>query len=139
MYNKVDIKNVAEKAGISTATVSRVLHNYPGVRDKTRKRVLETIKHLYYEVNILARDLRQKKTHNIGIIVGNVLSQFYSTIAKAVEDVAQKEGYNMILCNSDDSPEKELEYLKVLSSNKIAGINLTPTGKNVDYIKKGIY
>jgi len=132
---KINIKNVAEKTGFSIATVSRVLRNYPGVREKTRQKVLKAISELNYEVNAVARSLRQKKTYTIGIIVGNVLSQFYSVIAKSVEDTANKYGYNTILGNGDENPEKELNYLKVLKSNRVDGIILTPTGKNSDYIK----
>ncbi len=131
---KVNIKIVAEKAEVSTATVSRVLRNDPKVREKTRKKVLKAINDLNYEVNAVARSLRQKKTYTIGVVVGNVLSQFYSIVAKSVEDVAQKNGYNMILCNGDDDPQKELNYLKVLKANRVDGIILTPTGKNSDYI-----
>ena len=131
---KVNIKTVAEKAGVSTATVSRVIREYPGVREKTRKKVLKAIKELNYEINAIARSLRQKKTNTIGVIVGNVLSQFYSIIAKSVEDIANKFGYNVILCNGGDDPEKELKYLKVLKSNRVDGIILTPTGKNAKYI-----
>ena len=132
---KKNIKNVAEKAGFSTATVSRVLRNYPGVREKTRKKVLKTVSELNYEVNAVARNLRQKKTNSIGIIVGNVLSQFYSAIAKSVEDTANKYGYNVILCNGDEDPAKELKYLKVLKSSRVDGIILTPTGDNSKYVK----
>jgi DNA-binding LacI/PurR family transcriptional regulator len=132
---KINIKDVAKKAGVSTATVSRVLKNFPGVREKTRRKVLNTVSELNYEVNAVARSLRQKKTNSIGIIVGNVLSQFYSVIAKSVEDTANKFGYNTILCNGDENPEKELNYLKVLKSNRVDGIILTPTGKNSEYVR----
>ena len=131
---KVNIKTVAQKAGVSTATVSRVIREYPGVREDTRKKVLKAIKELNYEINAVARNLRQKKTNTIGVIVGNVLSQFYSIIAKSVEDTANKYGYNVILCNGDENPEKELKYLKVLKSNRVDGIILTPTGKNAEYV-----
>lgn len=133
---KVNIKTVAEKADVSTATVSRVLRDFPGVREKTKKRVLKAISELNYEVDAVARSLRRKKTNTIGVIVGNILSQFYSIIAKSVEDVAQKNGYNMILCNGDDDPQKELKYLKVLKSNRVDGIILTPTGKNAEYVNR---
>ena len=131
---KINIRDVAKKAGVSTATISRVLGNYPGVREKTRKKVLKAVTGLNYEINAVARSLRKKKTNSIGIIVGNVLSQFYSVIAKSVEDTANKFGYNTILCNGDENPEKELNYLKVLKSNRVDGIILTPTGKNSEYI-----
>lgn len=131
---KVDIKTVARKAGVSTATVSRVLADFKGVKEETRKKVASVIKQLNYEVNTVARSLRQLRTYTIGIIVGNVLSQFYSIIAKSVEDTAKKAGYKLILCNGDDDPKKELEYLKILKSNRVDGIILTPTGKNSEYI-----
>lgn len=131
---KVDIKTVARKAGVSTATISRVLADFKGVREETRKKVINVIEQLNYEVNAVARSLRQQRTYTIGIIVGNVLSQFYSIIAKSVEDTAKKAGYNLILCNGDDDPQKELEYLKILKSNRVDGIILTPTGKNSEYI-----
>lgn len=132
---KINIKDVAKKAGVSTATVSRVLGDFPGVRDKTRKKVLKAVTELNYEINAVARSLRQKKTNSIGIIVGNVLSQFCSVIAKSVEDTANKFGYHTILCNGDENPKKELEYLKVLNSNRVDGIILTPTGKNSEYVQ----
>jgi len=132
---KINIKDVANKAGVSTATVSRVLGDFPGVRDKTRIKVLETVSELNYEINAVARSLRQKKTNSIGIIVGNVLSQFYSVIAKSVEDTANKFGYHTILCNGDENSQKELEYLRILKSNRVDGIILTPTGKNSEYVQ----
>ena len=129
-----NIKTVANRAGVSTATVSRVLANFEGVRNDTRDKVLSVIEELDYSVDTVARSLRQKKTDTIGLIVGNVLSPFYSIIAKSIEDTARESGYKMILCNGDDDPEKELEYLKVLRSNKVDGIILTPTGFNQDFI-----
>ena len=131
---KVNIKTVAEKAGVSTATVSRVLTGYPNVKKQTREKILKVIAELNYEVNAVARSLRQKKTNSIGIIVGNILSEFYSIIAKSVEDVASSYGYNLILCNSDFNPDKELNYLKVLKSNRVDGIILYPTGGNKEYV-----
>jgi len=131
---KASITDVAKKSGVSTTTVSRVLREYPGVRKKTRRKVLEAISELKYEVNAVARNLRQRKTNSIGVIVGNVLSPFYSIIAKTVEDIANKWGYSTILCNGDEDSEKELRYLKILKSNRVDGIILAPTGKNSHYI-----
>jgi len=130
-----NIRTVAGRAGVSTATVSRVLSGFEGVRENTRKKVLSAIEELDYSVDSVARSLRQRKTYTIGLIVGNVLSQFYSTIAKSIEDTARDYGYKTILCNGDDDPVKEMEYLKILRSNKVDGIILTPTGLNRDFIK----
>jgi len=134
MEKKINIAEVAEKAGVSTATVSRVINDYPFVREETKKKVLKVIDETHYRVNAVARNLRRKKTHSVGVIISNVLSPFYSIIAKAVEDVANKNNYSTILCNGGDSPEKERKYLKVLHENRVDGIILSPTGKNKDYL-----
>ncbi len=134
MNRKLNIEEVAEFAGVSTATVSRVLNDYPFVKEETRRRVLKVIRETNYQVNAVARNLRRKKTHSIGVIISNVLSSFYSVIAKAVEDVAIRNRFSTVLCNGGDSPEKELNYLKVLHENRVDGIILSPTGKNRDYL-----
>jgi LacI family transcriptional regulator len=132
---KTNIKTVAKKAGVSVATVSRVINNYKGVKNTTKEKVTKAMEDLDYEVNAVARSLKLRKTLNIGIIVANILSPFFSEIAKAVEEEANNNNYNVILCNSDDNAEKELKQLKILKSNRVAGIILTPTQKNKDYIK----
>jgi DNA-binding LacI/PurR family transcriptional regulator len=131
---KVNIKTIAHESGVSTATVSRVLNNYPSIREITRKKVLKVIDKYNYEINAVAKSLKQKKTMTIGVIIGNVLSQFYSIVAKSVEDIALENGFNMILCNGNDDPDKELKYLKLLKSNRVDGIIFTPTGQNSNYI-----
>ena len=129
MKKKSNIEEVARYAGVSTATVSRVLNNYPFVKDETRRKVLEVIRETNYQVNAVARNLRRKKTQSIGVIISNVLSSFYSIIAKAVEDTASTNRFSTVLCNGGDSPEKELSYLKVLHENRVDGVILSPTGK----------
>jgi len=134
MPKKINIAEVAQLAGVSTATVSRVINDYPYVKQKTRNRVLSVINETNYMVNAVARNLRRKKTHSIGVIISNVLSPFYSVIAKAVEDVAIKNKYSTVLCNGGDNPYKELNYLQVLHENRVDGIILSPTGKNREYL-----
>jgi DNA-binding LacI/PurR family transcriptional regulator len=135
MEKKLNIDRIAKLAGVSTATVSRVINDYPFVKDATRRRVLEVIRSTNYRVNAVARNLRRKKTHSIGVIISNVLSPFYSVIAKAVEDVAMKNQFSTVLCNGGDNPDKELNYLRVLHENRVDGIILSPTGKNLDYLR----
>jgi len=86
--SKINLAGVASRAGVSTGTVSRVLNDYPFVKQETKNRVLRIIDETKYRVNAVARNLRRKKTHSIGVIVSNVLSSFYSVIAKSVEDTA---------------------------------------------------
>ncbi|HAJ95873.1 MAG TPA: LacI family transcriptional regulator [Actinobacteria bacterium] len=131
-----NIKDVANRAGVSATTVSAYLNKSVPVNKTTAKRIKEAIEELGYRPNLIARSLRQKKTNTIGLIVCNILSNFYSVIAKSVEDSARKYGFKTILCNGDDNPEKELEYIKVLESSRVEGIILAPTGKNGGYIKE---
>jgi LacI family transcriptional regulator len=135
MTKRLNIAEVARAAGVSTATVSRVLNGQPFVKDNTREKVLGVIDETNYRVNAVARNLRRKKTHSIGIIISNVLSPFYSVIAKAVEDVALRNNYSMVLCNGGDKPEKEHRYLQVLHENRVDGIIISPTGDNDKYLK----
>jgi DNA-binding LacI/PurR family transcriptional regulator len=135
MTKKFNIQEVAVYAGVSTATVSRVLNDYPFVKEETRRKVLKVIRDTNYQVNAVARNLRRRKTHSIGVIISNVLSAFYSVIAKAVEDIAIKNKFSTVLCNGGDDPEKELGYLKVLHENRVDGIILSPTGRNSSYLR----
>lgn len=129
-------KDVAKKAGVSSATVSAVLNKNKFVSKDLKVKVQKAIIDLNYEINSIARSLKSNRSYTIGVIIGNVLSYFYSVIARSIEQNAKKYGYSIILCNGDDNPEEELKYLKVLKSNRVDGIILTPTGKNSKYIKQ---
>jgi DNA-binding LacI/PurR family transcriptional regulator len=132
---KLNIEEVAQYAGVSTATVSRVINNYPFVKEETRRKVLRVIRETNYQVNAVARSLRRRKTHSVGVIISNVLSSFYSIIAKAVEDVAIGNKFCTVLCNGGDDPEKELNYLRVLHENRVDGVILSPTGENREFLE----
>jgi DNA-binding LacI/PurR family transcriptional regulator len=136
MRRKITINDVAIEAGVSIATVSRVINRDKDVKEGTRANVMKVIDRLGYHTNAIARSLRKRKSYTVGMIVGNVLSPFYSVIAKAVEDTALKYGYTVILCNGGDDPDKELAYLKVLQEKQVEGIILTPSGQNENMIKR---
>jgi LacI family transcriptional regulator len=136
----VSIRTIAEKACVSVATVSRVINDSDKVKATTRKRVLDVISELNYEVNAVARSLKLSKTKTVGLITGNILSSYWSIVARAIHGVAKRNGYNIILCcNDDETPEEELNYLAVLKSSRVDGIILSPTQKNVSYIKDLIH
>lgn len=116
------IKDVAREAGVSIATVSRVLNEIDVVNEDTKKKVLDAIKKLNYRPNIVARSLKTQKTKTIGIIIPDISSQVYSEIARGAEDVSNIYGYNVILCNTDLDTEKEMEYIKVLKEKMVDGI-----------------
>ncbi|MDD7795121.1 LacI family DNA-binding transcriptional regulator [Clostridium sp. 'White wine YQ'] len=116
------IKDVAREAGVSIATVSRVLNDIDVVNEETKKKVLDAIKKLGYRPNIVARSLKTQRTKTIGILVPDISSQFYPEVVRGAEDVSNIYDYNVILCNSDFDGEKEKEYLKVLKEKMVDGV-----------------
>lgn len=116
------IKDVAKEAGVSIATVSRVLNDIDVVNEETKKKVLDAIKKLGYRPNIVARSLKTQRTKTVGIVVPDISSQFYPEIVRGAEDVANIYDYNVMLCNSDYDMDKEKEYLKVLKEKMVDGV-----------------
>lgn len=116
------IKDVAKEAGVSIATVSRVLNDIDVVNEDTKNKVLEAIKTLGYRPNIVARSLKTQRTKTIGILVPDISSQLYPDIVRGAEDVSNIYDYNVILCNSDFDVEKEKEYLRVLREKMVDGV-----------------
>jgi len=131
---KLTMKDIAQRAEVSTATVSRVLKGSNNVRGKTRRRVLKVVKELKYEINAVAQSLAANKTKTIGLVISDLLSEFNAIITKSIEKIARENDYSVIVCNNDESPKKELENLKVLEANRVDGIILTPTTYNSDYV-----
>ncbi len=121
------IKEVAEVAGVSTATVSRVLANRPHVRPELYERVMAAVAKLEYRPNLVARSLRSQQSNTIGLIVSDIRNPFFTSISRAVEDAAYAQGYRVILCNTDDNPEKEAAYLCLMHDEHIAGAIFSPT------------
>lgn len=115
------IKDVAREANVSIATVSRVLNNIDVVNEDTKKRVLEAIKKLDYRPNIVARSLKTQRSRTIGIIIPDISNPIYPEIVRGAEDVCNIYDYNIILCNTDLDPEKEVEYLRVLGEKMADG------------------
>ncbi len=125
----VNIKDVAETAGVSIATVSRVLADKPHVRTKVREHVLAVVKELNYRPNRVARSLRAQKSNVIGLIVSDIQNPFFTLISRAVEDAAYERGMSIFLCNTDEDPGKEAIYLKLMRDERVSGIILSPTQK----------
>ncbi|GHI00452.1 LacI family DNA-binding transcriptional regulator [Neobacillus kokaensis] len=118
----VSIKDVASQAGVSVATVSRVLNSKGYVSEDTRKKVEQAIAELNYKPNEVARSLFKKQSKTIGLIVPDITNPYFPELARAVEDTAAKLGYTVILCNSDGKTEKEQHYLDVLMQKYVDGI-----------------
>lgn len=121
----MNIRDVAKKAGVSVATVSRFL-NSKGYVSKEAKEVIEqAIKELDYKPNQVARSLSTKQTKFIGLIVPDIMNPFFPELARAVEDVALSYGYTVVLCNSDEKVEKEIHYIETLKQKYVAGFIVT--------------
>ena len=119
------IYDVAREARVSVFTVSAVVNQKSHVGKKLRERVEAAIQKLNYRPNLLARSLAKQKTHTIGMIVPDIANPFFPMVVRGAEDAAQKRGYNLLLCNSDDSQEKEENALELLLSKRVDGILLT--------------
>ncbi len=116
------LKDVAEKAGITVTTVSRVLNNRGYISDKTREKVYAAMRELNYRPNEVARSLSKKRTNVIGVIVPSVLHPYFSKVVHYLERSAAAKDYKIMLCVSNHEKEKEIEYIDMLRSNKVAGI-----------------
>ncbi len=126
------IKDVARRAGVSSATVSRVLADKPHVRSELRERVWQAVEELGYQPSRVARSLRSQQSQIIGLIISDIQNPFFTAIVRAVEDAAHERGFSIFLCNSDEDPEKERMYLDLMRAENVAGIIASPTRETVD-------
>jgi LacI family transcriptional regulator len=120
------MSDVSREAGVSTATVSRVLTGSAEVDPATRKLVLAAVKKLNYRPNLVARGLRRRSSQVIALIVTDIENPFYTAICRGVEDAARVAGYSVILCNADRNIDKEREYLTVVADQNASGVIISP-------------
>src|SRR5580693_6439451 len=116
------IYDVARESAVSVFTVSEVVNKKSHVSKKLRDRVEETIRKLNYRPNLIARSLAKQKTHTIGMIVPDIANPFFPMVVRGAEDAAQKHGYNLLLCNSDDTLAKEEASVELLLAKRVDGI-----------------
>lgn len=135
----VTINDIAKEAGVSLATVSRVLNNSGYVKDETRNRILEVIERLNYTPSAIARSLSKSETSTVGVIVPDITNPFFGEIIKGISELAEVNNLNIILCDSNDSLEKELKSIKTLKEHRIRGLIISPTSvendENSEYLK----
>ena len=133
---KPTLKDVAKEAGVSVGMASRVLGNYGYFSEETKEKVLKAAKKVNYRRNLLARALKNNQTKAIGVIISNIASFFWATIVRAIEDSANKSGYHIIVCNTDEEPEKAKEYISMLYERSIDGLIISPSPRIYGYLKK---
>jgi LacI family transcriptional regulator len=120
--------DIAREANVSISTVSRVINRSVPVEPETEQRVRGAIRELDYRPNLLARSFRRRITHTIGLLVPDNSNPFFAELARMIEDAGYREGYNVILCNSDLSPEKQEAYIDVLLAKQVDGLILVSSG-----------
>lgn len=126
----IGIKDVAQVAGVSPATVSRVLAGRP-VDPAMSERVLAAVKSTGYRPNLAARRLRSQHSNTIGLVVADIGNPFFTAVSRAIESVAAARGLRVILCNTDEDPAKEAAYLELLHEERVTGVILAPSRQRV--------
>jgi LacI family fructose operon transcriptional repressor len=121
------IKDVAQLAGVSVATVSRVL-SHASVSAPLKERVEQAVTQLGYRPNLSARRLRSQHSQTVGLVVSDIRNPFFTAVSRAVEDVAYRAGMRVILCNADEDPDKEAMYLRLMQEERVSGVIFSPTG-----------
>ena len=144
MGKNLTLKDLAQKLGLSTSTVSRALQNNPAISDDTRLRVNKLAKKIGYYPDALAKSLKNKKSYTIGVIVPEISHFFFSSVIDGIEDVTYKDGYTILVTKSNEDFEREVLNLESLISNRVAGViasisQNTKTGKHFNnIINRGI-
>ncbi|MFD1772700.1 LacI family DNA-binding transcriptional regulator [Paenibacillus rhizophilus] len=133
---KATLKEVAKLAGVSTATVSNVINETKYVSDEVKKQVFAAMKELSYVPNDVAKSLRVKESRLIGLMISDITNPFFSLVVRGIEDTLAKEGYNVLLCNTDSNIDKEKEYLKVLLGKRIDGLIVSSSGDTEQFFRE---
>lgn len=126
------IYEIAKKACVSSATVSRVINNHKSIRKETKQKVMKVLKEMNYYPHAGARNLRTKRTHMISLIIPDIENQFFPALARGVQDRARELGYYMLLCNTDEGESEEISYMNMLREHHIDGFIITPSGAKIN-------
>lgn len=118
----ITIKDVAREAGVSVATVSRVLNENGYVGEETKKKVLKAMNTLNYSPNEVARSLYKRESKLIGLLLPDITNPFFPQLARGIEDTVNESGYRLLLGNSDEELEKELDYIQTFVQNNVVGM-----------------
>ena len=127
------IRDIADEAGVSVATVSRLINNI-SVRSGNAEKIQAIIDKYNYHPNSIAQSLKNKTTRTIGYLVSDISNDYLISLAKVIENTLGRNKYNIIVCSTDNHAERELEYLNMLVSKKVDAIILNSTGLNNEYV-----
>lgn len=132
---RITMRDVAERAGVSAATVSHVLNNTRFVTDETRQRVMQTIEQMGYRPDITARSFKTGKKNVIGIIVPDIANPIWAIIIEEVEAVLSSHGYRLLICNTKETEERELDHIRSLTSGLVDGLIIASTLNDYTQLK----
>ena len=118
----ITIKDIGRELGIAASTVSRALTNNPDISDSTRQLVLNYAREHNYKPNVMASNLRRARNTTLGLVIPSAMNFFFARVLKGVEQVAAEKGYNIVISQTDDNPEREVEALRALMALRVAGI-----------------
>ncbi|NIK66772.1 LacI family DNA-binding transcriptional regulator [Paenibacillus sp. BK720] len=124
----VTIYDIAEKANVSAMTVSRVINNTGRISEKTRAKVKKVMEELNYVPNQMARSLVLQQTRSLFLLITDITNPFYTTLSRGAEDGATKNGYRLLFGNSDESLEKEADYMNTILTTRVDGVLIAPAG-----------
>ncbi|MEW6045451.1 MAG: LacI family DNA-binding transcriptional regulator [Bacillota bacterium] len=133
-HSPITIKDVALQAGTSTATVSRVLNGTGFVSPELRARVLAAARDLGYSPNAVARSLKQRSTHIIGVIISDIANPFFGSVVRGIEDVLAARQYHPLLCNTDRNADKEAMYVRLFCERRVDGVIISAAGQRADHL-----
>ena len=125
MKVKATLKQIAKELNVSVSTVSKALNDSPEISDQTKIKIKEYAKLKNYKPNVIGLNLKNRKTKTIGVIIPNILNSFFAKVFSGIEKVADEKGYNVITCISNESIEKEISTLEMLSNGTIDGFILS--------------
>lgn len=133
MKNKITIHDLAKQLNSTPATVSRALNNHPRISANTKKAVLELADKLNYRRNLLATSLRSGKSETIGVIIPSAEISFFGSVIHGIESIANTSGYNILLYQSNESPEYEIRAIEAFVGAKVDGILASVAKETVDF------
>ena len=125
MKSKATLKQIAKELNVSVSTVSKALNDSPEISEQTKTKVKEYAKLKNYKPNVIGLNLKNRKTKTIGVIIPNILNSFFAKVFKGIEKLAEEKGYNVLTCISNESLEKEINTLEMLSNGTIDGFILS--------------
>lgn len=129
----ITINDLAKRLQLSPSTVSRALRDHPDISQKTKDRVLAMAARTHYQPNLIAQSLQNRRSNNIGVIVPEIRNTFFSTVISGIEEVAYEAGYTIMVCQSNDTYEREVLNIQALAANRVAGMLVSTSQETIRF------